>query len=104
MRTAQRQWSLVSTSEESINSPFYNQLPGIGIANLLWFVAENTGCRIVSRMCWAGMSSAMPIRHDPGQHRGHGHQHGALKWRKCRPRLHDLLAVSRGFWRHCIQP
>jgi TnpA family transposase len=39
-----RRWSLVyPTGEESINSPFYNQLPGIGIADLLWFVTENTG-------------------------------------------------------------
>jgi TnpA family transposase len=38
-----RRWSLIyPTDEESINSPFYGQLPGIGIANLLWFVAEKT--------------------------------------------------------------
>ncbi len=38
-----RRWSLVYPSEEeSINSPFYGPLPGIGIADLLWFVAENT--------------------------------------------------------------
>lgn len=39
-----RRWSLIYPSqEEPINSPFYSQLPGIGIANLLWFVAERTG-------------------------------------------------------------
>jgi hypothetical protein len=60
---SKRQWSLVYlTSEESINSPFYNQLPGIGIANLLCSWLRTPGFRIVSRMCWAGMSSAMPIR------------------------------------------
>ena len=38
-----RRWSLIYPSdEESINSPFYGQLPGIGIADLLWFVAEKT--------------------------------------------------------------
>jgi hypothetical protein len=39
-----RRWSLIyPTEEEPINSPFYGQLPGIGIADLLWFVAEKTG-------------------------------------------------------------
>lgn len=39
-----RRWSLVYPSEEeSINSPFYGQLPGIGIADLLRFVAGKTG-------------------------------------------------------------
>ena len=39
-----RRWSLVYPSEEEpINSPFYGQLPGIDIADLLWFVAEKTG-------------------------------------------------------------
>jgi TnpA family transposase len=38
-----RRWSLVyPAEEESINSPFYSQLPSIGIADLLWFVAEKT--------------------------------------------------------------
>jgi TnpA family transposase len=38
-----RRWSLIyPTDEEPINSPFYGQLPGIGIADLLWFVAEKT--------------------------------------------------------------
>jgi hypothetical protein len=39
-----RRWSLIyPTEEEPINSPFYGQLPGIGIADLLWFVAEKIG-------------------------------------------------------------
>jgi TnpA family transposase len=39
-----RRWSLVYPAEEEpINSPFYGQLPGIGIADLLWFVSEKTG-------------------------------------------------------------
>jgi TnpA family transposase len=43
-RGEKRRWSLIyPTTEESINSPFYGQLPSIGIAGLLWFVAENTG-------------------------------------------------------------
>lgn len=38
-----RRWSLIyPADEEPINSPFYGQLPGIGIAELLWFVAEKT--------------------------------------------------------------
>ncbi len=37
-------WTLVYPSEEeSTNSPFYAQLPSIGVADLLWFVAEKTG-------------------------------------------------------------
>lgn len=39
-----RRWTLLYPSdEEPVNSPFYSQLPGIGIADLLWFVAGNTG-------------------------------------------------------------
>jgi len=39
-----RRWQLIYPSaEEPINNSFYNQLPGIGIADLLWFVAGNTG-------------------------------------------------------------
>ena len=39
-----RRWSLVyPAEEETTNSPFYGQLPGIGVADLLWFVAEETG-------------------------------------------------------------
>jgi TnpA family transposase len=39
-----RRWSLIyPTEEEPINGPFYGQLPGIGIADLLRFVAEMTG-------------------------------------------------------------
>jgi TnpA family transposase len=38
-----RRWSLIyPTDEEPINSPFYGRLPGIGIADLLRFVAEKT--------------------------------------------------------------
>ena len=38
-----RRWSLIyPTDEEPINSPFYGQLPGIGVADLLWFVAGKT--------------------------------------------------------------
>jgi len=43
-RDEKRRWSLVyPTGEESINSPFYIQLPSISVADLLWFVTENTG-------------------------------------------------------------
>ena len=39
-----RRWKLLyPSSDESVNSDFYSQLPGIGIADLLWFVAGNTG-------------------------------------------------------------
>ncbi|MDD3581327.1 MAG: Tn3 family transposase, partial [Desulfobacca sp.] len=39
-----RRWTLVyPNQEEPSNNPFYSHLPGIGIANLLWFVAERTG-------------------------------------------------------------
>jgi TnpA family transposase len=41
---AKRRWSLIyPTEEEPINSPFYGHLPGIGVADLLRFVAEKTG-------------------------------------------------------------
>jgi TnpA family transposase len=37
-------WTLVYPAEEEpTNSPFYSQLPSIGVADLLWFVAERTG-------------------------------------------------------------
>lgn len=40
----ERRWSLIYPSdEEPINSPFYGQVPGVGIADLLWFVAGKTG-------------------------------------------------------------
>ena len=43
-RTDKRRWKLIyPTAEEPVNSPFYGQLPGIGIAELLWFVAGGTG-------------------------------------------------------------
>jgi hypothetical protein len=39
-----RRWTLIYPSEEEpINSPFYGQLPSIGIADLLRFGAEKTG-------------------------------------------------------------
>jgi hypothetical protein len=39
-----RRWTLIyPTEEEPINSPFYGQLPGIGVADLLRFVTEKTG-------------------------------------------------------------
>ena len=39
-----RRWKLIyPTSAEPLNNPFYGQLPGIGIADLLWFVAGSTG-------------------------------------------------------------
>src|SRR5262245_34821905 len=39
-----RRWTLkYPKAEEPVNSPFYSQLPGIGIAELLWFVAAHTG-------------------------------------------------------------
>ncbi len=38
-----RRWTLVyPREEEPINSPFYGQVPSIGIVDLLWFVAERT--------------------------------------------------------------
>ena len=40
---AKRRWTLLYPKEEEpTNSPFYDRLPGIGIADLLWFVAEQT--------------------------------------------------------------
>jgi TnpA family transposase len=39
-----RRWTLIyPRAEEPDNNPFYSQLPGVGIADLLWFVAGNTG-------------------------------------------------------------
>ena len=41
---SKRQWTLVyPTTEEPDNHPFYSQLPGVGIADLLRFVAGATG-------------------------------------------------------------
>lgn len=38
-----RKWNLLyPPTEEPVNSPFYSQLPGIGVADLLWFVAAET--------------------------------------------------------------
>lgn len=43
-RANKRRWTLLYPGvEEPTNSPFFSQLPGIGIADLLWFVAGNTG-------------------------------------------------------------
>jgi TnpA family transposase len=43
-RADKRRWKLIyPTAEEPVNSPFYSQLPGIGIAELLGFVAGRTG-------------------------------------------------------------
>jgi hypothetical protein len=40
-----RRWKLhYPSAEDVVNNPFYSQLPGIGIADLLWFVAGQTGC------------------------------------------------------------
>lgn len=39
-----RRWTLVyPSSEEPVNSPFYAQLPGIAVADMLWLVARETG-------------------------------------------------------------
>ena len=39
-----RRWTLsYPSAEEAVNHPFYGQLPGIGIADLLSFVASDTG-------------------------------------------------------------
>lgn len=39
-----RRWTLVyPDAEEPADPPFYSQLPGIGVADLLWFVAAKTG-------------------------------------------------------------
>ena len=39
-----RRWTLTYPSVgEPVNNRFYNQLPGVGIADLLWFVAGETG-------------------------------------------------------------
>lgn len=43
-RAEKRRWKLIYPSaEEPVNSPFYGSLPGIGIADLLSFVANKTG-------------------------------------------------------------
>jgi TnpA family transposase len=43
-RGEKRRWTLIYPSdEEPVNSPFYGKLPGIGIADLLWFVHQRTG-------------------------------------------------------------
>ncbi|MDE2204120.1 MAG: transposase, partial [Burkholderiaceae bacterium] len=43
-RNDQRRWTLLyPDADETVNGSFYGQLPGIGIADLLWFVAGRTG-------------------------------------------------------------
>lgn len=43
-KAEKRRWTLTYPSaEEPVNSSFYSALPGVGIADLLWFVAGNTG-------------------------------------------------------------
>ena len=43
-KETKRRWTLIYLSEEeSVNHPFFSQVPGIGIADLLWFVNEKTG-------------------------------------------------------------
>jgi len=43
-RADKRRWKLIyPTAGEPVNSSFYSQLPGVGIADLLWFVAAKTG-------------------------------------------------------------
>ncbi|MGF6766250.1 TnpA family transposase [Paraburkholderia sp. GAS33] len=43
-RNGQRHWTLLYPEvDETVNGSFYGQLPGIGIADLLWFVAGRTG-------------------------------------------------------------
>lgn len=43
-RGEKRRWTLLYPSEEEpVNSPFYGKLPGISVADLLWFVNQNTG-------------------------------------------------------------
>lgn len=42
-RAGKRRWTLLYPSEdEPVNSPFYGKLPGIGVADLLWFVSQDT--------------------------------------------------------------
>ena len=43
-RGDKKKWALLYPSEEEpVNSPFYGKLPGIGVADLLWFVHQRTG-------------------------------------------------------------
>lgn len=42
--TEKRRWTLMyPNADEPVNNAFYGQLPGVGIADLLWFVAGDTG-------------------------------------------------------------
>jgi TnpA family transposase len=38
-----RRWALVYPDEEEVNTLFFEQIPSIGVADLLWFVAGKTG-------------------------------------------------------------
>jgi TnpA family transposase len=38
-----RRWALVYPDEEEVNNLFFDQIPSIGVADLLWFVAGKTG-------------------------------------------------------------
>ncbi|MGZ4960576.1 MAG: hypothetical protein ACXV7J_15130 [Methylomonas sp.] len=40
---SRKRWLGYPVEEEPTNSPFYGQLSSIGVADLLWFVAERTG-------------------------------------------------------------
>jgi TnpA family transposase len=43
-RKGERRWTLIYPDvDETVNGSFYGQLPGVGIADLLWFVAGRTG-------------------------------------------------------------
>lgn len=42
-KAEKRRWTLIYPGEEeSVNHPFFSQVPGIGVADLLWFVNEKT--------------------------------------------------------------
>jgi hypothetical protein len=56
-----RRWTLIYPSaEESVNNQFYSQLPGVGIADLLWFVAGDTGF-----LCSFSHVLDRYVKHDP---------------------------------------
>ena len=64
-RADNRRWTLIYPSEdEPTNSPFYGQLPGIGIADLLWFVAGKTGFLKSCTTSSTAMSN-MPLTRGP---------------------------------------
>jgi hypothetical protein len=79
-RNDQDRWTLLySDADETVNGSFYGQLPGIGVADLLWFVAGRTGflrafTHVLDRY----------VKHDADPREilacvvamGYGHQHG----------------------------